>query len=164
MPGRRCPQFTSPVLGVDGEPGTIIGHEPMVLANDGDRLIGQLGYVVLPCRDLEAMASFYGDVLGLPVRVDLGSWKEYDAGPILIALRSADRPYDTPRSASGGAGVQLAFRVSPEEVFRCHRALQEKGVHVIEGPKDQAWGHRTLFFRDPEGTLLEIYAEIGETP
>ena len=95
----------------------------MVLANDGDRLIGQLGYVVLPCRDLEAMASFYGDVLGLPVRVDLGSWKEYDAGPILIALRSADRPYDTPRSASVGAGVQLAFRVSPEEVFRCHRAL-----------------------------------------
>jgi catechol 2,3-dioxygenase-like lactoylglutathione lyase family enzyme len=25
---------------------------------------------------------------------------------------------------------------------------------------DQPWGHRTLFFRDPDGNLLEIYADL----
>jgi len=25
---------------------------------------------------------------------------------------------------------------------------------------DQPFGHRTLFFRDPDGNVLEIYAEI----
>ncbi len=25
---------------------------------------------------------------------------------------------------------------------------------------DQPWGHRTLFFRDPDGSILEVYAEI----
>jgi lactoylglutathione lyase len=27
-------------------------------------------------------------------------------------------------------------------------------------PTDQPWGLRTLFFRDPDGNVLEIYAEI----
>jgi catechol 2,3-dioxygenase-like lactoylglutathione lyase family enzyme len=27
-------------------------------------------------------------------------------------------------------------------------------------PTDQPWGHRTLFFRDPDGNVLEIYADI----
>jgi hypothetical protein len=28
-------------------------------------------------------------------------------------------------------------------------------------PTDQPFGHRTLFFRDPDGNVLEIYAEIA---
>lgn len=39
-------------------------------------------------------------------------------------------------------------------------ALTERGVTIISGPTDQPWGHRTLFFRDPDGNVLEIYAEI----
>ena len=28
-------------------------------------------------------------------------------------------------------------------------------------PRDiPAWGHRALFFRDPEGNVIEIYAEV----
>jgi lactoylglutathione lyase len=38
--------------------------------------------------------------------------------------------------------------------------LLERGVKILAGPADQPWGHRTLFFRDPDGNVLEIYAEI----
>jgi catechol 2,3-dioxygenase-like lactoylglutathione lyase family enzyme len=33
-------------------------------------------------------------------------------------------------------------------------------VPLLEPPTDHAFGHRTVFFRDPDGNLLEIYAEI----
>jgi lactoylglutathione lyase len=34
-------------------------------------------------------------------------------------------------------------------------------VEVLSPPKDLPnWRHRTLFFRDPEGNIIEIYAEI----
>jgi catechol-2,3-dioxygenase len=33
-------------------------------------------------------------------------------------------------------------------------------VNIVSGPTDHAFGHRTLFFRDPDGNVLEIYAEI----
>jgi lactoylglutathione lyase len=29
-----------------------------------------------------------------------------------------------------------------------------------DAPTDQPFGHRTLFFRDPDGNLLEMFADI----
>jgi lactoylglutathione lyase len=59
--------------------------------------------------------------------------------------------------------LQLAFRVAPSEVVSCAAVLAERGARIISGPIDQPFGHRTLFFRDPDGNVLEIYAEI-ESP
>jgi catechol 2,3-dioxygenase-like lactoylglutathione lyase family enzyme len=60
----------------------------------------------------------------------------------------------------GVLSVQLAFRVAPGEIATCAAVLQERGVAIVSGPTDQPFGHRTLFFRDPDGNVLEIYAEI----
>ena len=38
--------------------------------------------------------------------------------------------------------------------------LLRKGVALMSPPTDQAFGHRTLFFRDPDGNLLEMFADI----
>ena len=35
-----------------------------------------------------------------------------------------------------------------------------RGVEIADPPVDQLRGHRTVYFFDPEGNLLEIYAEI----
>jgi catechol 2,3-dioxygenase-like lactoylglutathione lyase family enzyme len=50
--------------------------------------------------------------------------------------------------------------VSPPEVDACYTELLEKGVEILDAPRDQEYGHRTMFFRDPEGNILEIYADI----
>lgn len=60
----------------------------------------------------------------------------------------------------GSAAVQLAFRVPLEAVDLCHAELVAKGVLTLREPTDLAkWRHRTLFFRDPEDNIIEIYAE-----
>jgi len=56
--------------------------------------------------------------------------------------------------------VQLAFHVAPSEVERWYFELLEKKVEILEPPRDRDYGHRTLFFKDPEGNILEIYADI----
>jgi len=38
--------------------------------------------------------------------------------------------------------------------------LARQGVDLLAPPTDQVFGHRTLFFRDPDGNLLEVFAEI----
>lgn len=42
----------------------------------------------------------------------------------------------------------------------CHGSQGTRGVAILSGPTDQPFGHRTLFFRDPDGNALEIYAEL----
>jgi catechol 2,3-dioxygenase-like lactoylglutathione lyase family enzyme len=81
------------------------------------------------------------------------------AGAVLLTLRQRGRPYDGP-PLRGSAGVQLAFRVTPPEVATWHTELFTKQVEILEPPRDWDYGHRTLFFKDPEGNILEIYADI----
>lgn len=123
------------------------------------KTIRNLDYVVILCDDLPRMKQFYQSVMGFPVYRDLGDWVEMQVGAVLLTLRPRGRPYDLGR-VPGAATVQLAFRVAPSEVESCYAELLEKQVEIIEGVKEQGYGHQTLFFKDPEGNILEIYADV----
>jgi catechol 2,3-dioxygenase-like lactoylglutathione lyase family enzyme len=118
-----------------------------------------LDYIILLCEDLASMMAFYHEVLGFPIERDWEDWIEMRAGAVLLTLRKRGRPYDG-QSTHGSAGVQLAFRVAPHEVDAWHTELLQKHVEILEPPRDKDYGHRTLFFRDPAGNILEIFAEI----
>ena len=119
-----------------------------------------LTYTILLCEDLSRMKTFYHETLGFPIERDWEDWIELRAGAVLLTLRSRGRPYDGQPKVPHSAGVQLAFRVEPEDVYKWHKTLREKQVDILEPPRDHDYGHRTLFFKDPESNILEIYAEL----
>jgi catechol 2,3-dioxygenase-like lactoylglutathione lyase family enzyme len=125
------------------------------------RAIAAIDYTVIFVRDLGAMRRFYQDILGFELIRELSPrWLEYRIGPNTLALAvpgltAKDAPVP-PRSAA----LQLAFRVDRDAVDACAAELQRQGIALVAPPTDQPFGHRTLFFRDPDGNLLEIYAEI----
>jgi catechol 2,3-dioxygenase-like lactoylglutathione lyase family enzyme len=125
------------------------------------KAIRNLDYVILICEDVPRMKRFYEDIMGFPIYRDWGDWVELRVGAVLLTLRKRGRIYDGP-SISGSAGVQLAFRVAPGEVESCYLELKQKGVTVLEEPRSQDYGHKTLFFTDPENNILEIYADIDQ--
>jgi predicted enzyme related to lactoylglutathione lyase len=61
---------------------------------------------------------------------------------------------------AGTASLQLAFKVPVADVDRCAEELTRKGATMLSPPTNLPFGHRALFFRDPDGNLLEIYAEL----
>ena len=123
--------------------------------------IRQLDYTILFARDLPAMQRFYAGVLGFPVVRSLGpQWTEYRVGSNLLVLTERGLMFDDPLPPPGALSVQLAFRVAPGAVVECARELAAAGVATLGAVTDQPWGHRTLFFRDPDGNVLEIYAEL----
>jgi lactoylglutathione lyase len=123
--------------------------------------IRSLDYTVIFARQMPAMREFYRTVLGFPLHRELGSkWFEYRVGSNILALTERGVLFDDPAPPVGVLSLQLAFRVTPSEVATCASTLKERGVNIISGPTDHPWGHRTLFFRDPDGNVLEIYAEI----
>ena len=123
--------------------------------------IRQIDYTVIFARDLAAMRQFYETVMEFPLLRQLSErWFEYRVGATTLALTVHGGRFDDPPPAPGALSVQLAFRVPPPAVAECAAALEAKGVKLIAPPTDHAFGHRTIFFRDPDGNVLEIYAEI----
>jgi lactoylglutathione lyase len=98
--------------------------------------IRSIDYTVIFARQMAAMREFYGTTLGFPLHRELSpTWIEFRVGSNIL-------------------------RVAPGDVASCAAVLKERGVKIVSGPTDQPFGHRTLFFRDPDGNVLEIYAEI----
>jgi catechol 2,3-dioxygenase-like lactoylglutathione lyase family enzyme len=125
------------------------------------RAIRALDYTILFARDLPAMRKFYAEVMRFDVYHELeGNWIEFRVGGTLLALAKPGLIVPDQPPAAGAASVQLAFRVRREEVDAAEAALREEGVTIVAPATDQRWGHRTMFFRDPDGNLLEIYADI----
>ena len=66
-----------------------------------------------------------------------------------------------PGSAEPGANrtVSLEFQVADADA----EFERLKGfVEVVQAPKTMPWGNRSAQFRDPEGTLILLYAPVTE--
>lgn len=123
--------------------------------------IRAIDYTVIFARDMVAMRGFYEGVLRLALHRELSpGWIEYRIGGNILTLARPGRVAGDAPTPAGSASLQLAFRVCAPDVDRCAAELVAKGIALVEPPRNQSFGHRTLFFRDPDGNLLEIYAEI----
>jgi lactoylglutathione lyase len=123
--------------------------------------IRQIDYTVIFARNMHAMREFYETVMEFPINRALGdAWIEYRVGSNILALTTHGNLFNDTPPEPGALSLQLAFRVAPDVVGQCAEALQKKGITLVLPVTDQPWGHRTMFFRDPDGNVLEIFAEI----
>jgi len=131
-------------------------------AGSAFQAIRAIDYTVIIVRDMDAMRRFYEDVLGFPfIRALSPSWIEYRVGDNTLALSRPGLTASDVPMPNGTAALQLAFKVSVDQVDQCADEFVRKGIDLLSPPTDQDFGHRTLFFRDPDGNLLEIYAELS---
>jgi lactoylglutathione lyase len=123
--------------------------------------IRAIDYTVIFVRDMEAMRHFYGSVMEFPLQRTLSDkWIEYRIGANTLALAARGGLFSDPSPPEGALSLQMAFRVAPDMVAKCAATLEERGVKLTHPLTDHAFGHRTIFFRDPDGNVIEIFAEI----
>jgi len=135
--------------------------DPETRSGSAFQAIRAIDYTVVFVRDMGAMRRFYEGVLGFPLTRELSpGWIEYRVGGNTLAMARPSRTAADAPVPPGTAALQLAFKVSAPEVDQCTEELLRHGVALLAPPTDQAFGHRTLFFRDPDGYLLEVFADI----
>lgn len=119
-----------------------------------------LQHAALRVHDIEAMASFYKEVLGMTELFRL-SW---DDGRLrLVYLRIAGNQFlelfpdadDTPHGGHHASGVNhLALEV--EDMDAVHAEIVRQGVEILQPLKDGTDGNRQLWIADPEGNRIEF--------
>jgi len=123
--------------------------------------VDRLDHLVINCRDVEVMASWYQRVLGME-REDFGSPSRVALkfGGQKINLRPAEVPQEDWLAAEvcvpGSQDLCFIVAVAPEEIVGQFHAC---GVRIEAGPvtRTGALGAMgSVYCRDPEGNLIEV--------
>ena len=123
-----------------------------------------LSHVVLYVNDLEKMAAFYRDFLGL-VR-----YREH-AGRMIFMTPDPEVEDHQLALAKGREGqakiiAHIAWRVeTPADVKEYYERCKEMGVpidHCVSHAYEEMGNTVSCYFLDPEGNCIEVYALVAE--
>jgi len=114
-------------------------------------------------EDMVRSRAFYEGVLGLePIYSDdrLSAYAVAGHDVLLVFRKGTTGKTVTLPSGTipghGGAGtLHVAFAIGKDELDRWETHLASRGV-AIEGRNDWSRGGRSIYFRDPDGHLLEL--------
>jgi catechol-2,3-dioxygenase len=110
--------------------------------------------ITLQARNVERLARFYGETLGLELL-------SREADRIWLAVGDRGRlgiwsPGRKDFGDEGGAHVHFAMAVEPDTLEVISRRLRDRGVE-LEGPVEHPGGDRSVYFADPEGNVAELW-------
>lgn len=127
--------------------------------------MAKLAYACVLTRNLEDLAAFYQAVLQAEPQWT-GPYAEFPTGPGIFSLWSMDAYAEIAGSAaipSSGAGqVMLEFEVADVDAeFERLTHVRDFTIDFIIPPTTMAWGNRSIYFRDPDGNLVNLFSHVG---
>jgi lactoylglutathione lyase len=125
-------------------------------------LLGSIGAITLFVEDPQRSKTFYQDVFGLPVHFEDQNSVVFKFEGVLINLLKIQAAHDLIRPAPVGgreAGSRFQFTIRVGDTDAVCQELGKRGVELLNGPVNRAWGPRTASFTDPDGHIWEIAGE-----
>lgn len=121
----------------------------------------RLTYACVLTPQIDRMAEFYRQVLQVEPQWTGTDYAEYDTGPGTFCLWSLDAYTQIAGARSqptiGSGGIMLEFQIDDvdAEYTRLQQNLQ---LDFIIPPTTMQWGNRSIYFRDPDGNLLNLFS------
>ncbi len=123
-----------------------------------------VGAITLFVEDLQPSKSFYEDVFGAPlVYEDENSavFKFENMIVNLLKVSAAHGLIDPGVVAAREAGSRFQLSIWVEDADAVCARLASRGVALLNGPMNRAWGMRTASFMDPAGHIWEVAQELA---
>jgi catechol 2,3-dioxygenase-like lactoylglutathione lyase family enzyme len=122
-----------------------------------------VGAITLFVEDVRRSQAFYERTFDLPTLFedeDAAAFKFENTIVNLLQVRAAHELIDPAPVAAPEAGSRLQLTIWVEDTDAVCADLASRGVELLNGPINRAWGLRTATFADPDGHIWEIAAKI----
>ena len=117
--------------------------------------------VCIITQDMPRLRDFYRAVLQVEPQGDDGFTGFATADVTLTLFPSAGMEQLAPGSMLGAGHGHWVLEFEVEDVDREHARLVALNVPIVKPPATHPWGMRSVWFRDPDGNLLDFFAPVA---
>jgi uncharacterized glyoxalase superfamily protein PhnB len=120
-----------------------------------------LGHVCVISSNTKHLVDFYESILSEKAKWSDADYAELSVGGTVLAIFSvkAQEKY-IPGSAEAAKNRSLILEFKVPDVDQEYKRLQSLVKTWVKPPSTQPWGTRSIYFRDPEGNLVDFYAPV----
>ena len=115
-------------------------------------------HTCLITRNVKRLVDFYEPVLNLKAKWSGNGYAEFATGVGVLAIFSAEAQEKyIPGSAEAARNRSLILEFKVANVDLEYRRLASLVKVWVKPPTTQPWGTRSVYFRDPDGNLVDFY-------
>jgi catechol 2,3-dioxygenase-like lactoylglutathione lyase family enzyme len=117
--------------------------------------------ICLVTENVPRLVRFYTKILGCHAEGD-DTHSEFTVGGLSLAIFTRQGMEEMAPGSMQGAGcgnVTLGFEV--DNVDAEYERLKALGVAFVKLPATYPWGARSVWFRDPDGNIIDFYSRVA---
>lgn len=119
--------------------------------------MARLTGICLVSDDVLRLAGFYADLLGCPIEGDADFAWVQAPGARLSVFASSGMTAMAPDSMPGAGRGAMTLEVEVDDVGAAHARAVAADVAVVKAPTTQPWGRESVWLRDPDGNIVNLY-------
>ena len=117
------------------------------------------GICVITC-DVRRLSDFYRNVLEVEPEGDETFAFFTSLGAELSFYTEIGMETLAPGSTQGAGRGAYTMEFEVQDVDREYERLTRLGVTIVKAPTTQPWGRRSVWFRDPDGNIVNFSAPV----
>jgi lactoylglutathione lyase len=123
-----------------------------------------VGAITLFVEDTQRSKSFYEKVFDVSAIYEDENAVAFEFENLIVNLLevpAAHELIDPAAVATAESGSRFQLTIWVDDADGVCEDLRSRGVELLNGPIDRAWGMRTASFADPDGHIWEVAAKIS---
>lgn len=113
--------------------------------------------ICLITPDVPRLSAFYRDILQVEMEGDATHVELFTQGAGMAIFSTQGMEGLAPGSMQGAGHGSFTIEFQVESADAEFERLKKSGVTIIKPPTSYPWGRRAVWFRDPDGNIVNFY-------
>lgn len=118
--------------------------------------------ICLVTKDVPRLRDFYQDILGYQVEGDETFVTFTAAGAQLSICDEKIMEGMAPGKLAATGSGHFTLEIEVEDVDKEYQRLIDIHAPIVKPPTTQPWGIRSVWFRDPDGNVVNFYSHVSD--